>query len=144
MNFFKWLFRIKGDTNNPITEEMREKSIEMRRMNAKINQLERQLEMKQHLAGLQHMVENFGDDNGSDKSMEKLLIPLLFNAFSKPPQDNRGFLYGESIQPSAVTNPEKNTLIASELKKRLPKEYAEQIKNLSDGDLLDIRQKIIM
>lgn len=141
MGFFKW-FRWKREQAHILTAEDHAKSLEMRRMNHKINQLEKQLEMKARLLDLTQLAENIDGDKSDN--FEKMLIPLLMQLFNKNPQqqttlsENLGF-----SEQNAVTNPQRNAVIAETLRKKVPKEYLSQLNELSDGDILDIKQRIV-
>jgi len=147
MGILTWFRKKKAAPVYTLTDEDRAKSLEIRQMQAQVDRLERKLELKQHLVGLSDMISELNGDSKED-SMEKMFLPLLMGAFNKNSNQNlnmnsqgmNGDMYGS--QEAAVTNPSRNAMIANLLKNKIPKEYQQQLNELSDGDILDIKQRI--
>jgi len=147
---FEWYLRRKQrkEQEKAITNEMREQGLEVRRMNSQIRSLEKRLQLKEHLAGLQDAVAQLSGDDGDSKQFEKMVLPLIMGFLAKgqqqpQQQQEQLFQYGYNNPTNPQVNAGKNQIIAEQLKKKIPKEYLSTIQELSDADIIDIKQRLI-
>lgn len=140
MNLWK---RIFNRNNGRLTDEDRAKAMELRHMQTKINYMEKQLMMKQHLDNLQSMITDSNVSDGEEKAFMAILAPLLpqlLGAGNKQPPTTP-----EGIPAQAVCSlaPEQMKAIASQIKKKIPEDVMFHLSKISDGDLLAIRQVMV-
>lgn len=142
-----WLTRIfKRNQGGIITEEMRQKGLEIRRQQSQIAMLEKQLQLKTHLEDLQQMITG-GDDepeDSTDKIFMNVVLQALSGGFNKPgsiPQDPQQQL-GSFTDPTKDRSP-KVEAIASALSDKIPKAYLDQLVKLTDSEVLSIRSRIV-
>jgi len=139
MSFFQWIFKRKED-NQMITEEMRNKGLEIRRLNHNILQLEKQLEMKQRLEILQEAVT--GETKGNKE--EQLILNLLMGFMQKPQQQQFSQQPNTLTETNEITlNREQITQTAQYLKNNFPKPLINQLSSLTDKDLSNVRKELI-
>jgi len=133
MAFFKrlkWLF--KGNTANEgvITPEMREKALETRRLNAKLEQMQKQIDAAAQLKYLSGQIQNMNEESGGTSKTEEMLLSMLMSAFmnpkSKSPSEYQSVL--GSPLPNTPDNSDANKAIAEQLKKKIPADYLAQVK----------------
>jgi len=143
MNWFTRLFKKDLRKDNIITDEMREKSLETRRLNAKINALEKRYETEQRLQGIENMIS--GKDESS--SMESMFMKLIMAKFLTPQNnsiDSSMPMYGDITQhqqQGTLTDEQINEAIAI-IKKKLKKDDLTFITSISDTDLIIIKNKL--
>ena len=133
-----WFFKRKSDYKPNITDEMRAKANETRRIKYELEQAEKRMELKARLDALQDMA-----NGGKSDKMEEMLMAMLMGAFLNPQQQkgqSNTMLIGET--PLSSNNP-TNDKIARSLANSIPQQYREKIITTSDQDLLDIRKKIV-
>jgi len=148
MSFFARFFKRKGGI---ISDEMRAKSLEIRQQNAKIAQLESQLELKTHLKNLQAMIEDVGGEKTDpmEAMFMQTVMTALLNGKTPGAQPQTSLAsFGASTMNSPNPNPEvrdpgRNAAIAGMLKGKIPQQYIAELSNLSDDELLDIRDRIV-
>jgi hypothetical protein len=146
-----WFFKKKSVGNQSVlTDEMRQHSLETRRMQHQINQLEKRLEMKANLNALQEMAT--GGNNNSQ--MEQMILPLVLSMFSKnqPQEQNNQFAMLGATTPQQqapvsanfnITDTQKCDTIVDLLKNnKKAQPYMQQLNELSDGDILYIKARL--
>lgn len=122
-------------SNGHLTDEDRAKGLELRRMQTQIQQLEKQLMMKEHLNGLQEMASNFGGKSSSEEMLISMVLPLLLKGqqvTQSVPQPNNNL----------TLNDEQSKQIATIIKSKVPKQFIDQFFSLTDGDIRLIKQKL--
>jgi hypothetical protein len=150
MGFFKGIKRIfkgKPKQEPTITDEMRMKALETRRLNAQIDAAEKSLLANQRLAALQKIASQGLEESGGSKT-EEMLMTMLMTAFMKPQSNTQtqAQMYGATPQPisNRSVNSEQNAKVAQFLAAKIPDSLTEQLENLSDDDFLDIKTKVIL
>lgn len=83
-----WLFKSKR-VDLVVTEEMRQKSLEFRRINAQIASLEKQVLMKERLEALQGMIAGSNASNTEAKIVEFLISKFSNNPQTQPSQQKQ-------------------------------------------------------
>ena len=140
MRFWKWELK-KRNTSNAITEEQREKSRLTRSMQYKINQLEKQLGMKQQL---EELGEAIAEETGTTDSVEKMfmtqVLPLFLNKQQpQQPQPQIDINTGQPIQQSPALSELQIIEYSKLIKQKLPEKYIKGITLLSDEDILKVK-----
>jgi hypothetical protein len=141
MNFWNpWKRRKFVENQGIITEEMRQRSLETRRMQHEINQLHKRLEMKEDIVSISKALSSGDEDNELLKMIAPIAMKFLSGnnsvANSQSPE-----LYG--VKPVNSSNVEKNNQIVNLLNSKVPKEYIGELQNLTDEDILYIKNKLI-
>lgn len=143
MGFFKKIFRKKSDYKPEITDEMREKGLQIRQENARIRQLELQMAQRERLAKLEQAITG----GGSSSKAEDMIMQLFMQAMV--PQSSGTITPQNSVRPSTardsigVTDPNKNDQIAQLIKSKVPEQYLQVLGTLSDSDILDIKNRVV-
>lgn len=127
-------------------EEMQRRSLETRQLKHQIEQLEKRLEMKAHLADISSAIS--GNSDGGDNQMMTLLAPLLLSFLSGKQQANSDYpsqFVGSPLKngTNSQIDVAKCNLIVNTLNQKTPKSYIEQLKNFTDGEILYIKDKLI-
>jgi hypothetical protein len=124
-----------------ITEEMRQRSLETRRMQHEINQLHKRLEMKEDIVSISKALSSGDEDNELLKMIAPIAMKFLSGNNSVSSSSPSPELYG--VKPVNSANVEKNNQIVNLLNSKVPKEYIGELQNLTDEDILYIKNKLI-
>jgi len=88
MGLFKWLFKRKFAPNQAVlTDEMRAKGLEQRRLQHDINQLSKEIQMKKQLERLENSL-NSGKKGDFEEMMMMMLMSKLFGVNAPMQQSN--------------------------------------------------------
>jgi hypothetical protein len=142
MAWFKKLFRKKSDYQPVITEEMRQKSADIRALNAEMRQIRSMMAQKQEIDNIKQYIAGEG---GTGNKMEEMMLGMLMNAFTPKLQSSSPAAMS-SISASPQRPPEKeeqNYQAAELILQKVPKNIIPILQSLPDEDLLDIRKKVI-
>lgn len=125
MGLFKWLLKrkVKKYSNHGIlTDAMREKSLETRRLQHQINQLEKQVNMKKHLDILEK-----GLTSGSKPDIEQMFMMMIMKSMF--PQN--------TPQQQPIQQPRQITLSDEQLKEYIEgnSQYLHLVKDFSDEEI---------
>ena len=145
-SFFQKVIRGKQHEGNVITDEMREKALETRRLNAQVTALERRRDVQDKLEILESTITG----KSKTSSMEDMFMKLIMAKFLTPQQPNlnnpEGFVYGNVQQPQPQEqglDDKKLNEAVKIIKKKLPKEALQFLTQISDGDLLKIKYRLL-
>lgn len=128
-----WFFK-RNKEEKTVTDEMRAKSLETRRLQHQIAQLEKQVEMKAQLGTLQEMLNG---NNGSKG--EEAMLMMLMNMIMQPQQNNSN----PAIAINPPTSNPSNMAIARFLADKVPDNVLPQLEKTSDADIIDIKNQIL-
>jgi hypothetical protein len=131
-----WFFKRKEE--KIMTNEMREKSLETRRLQHQIAQLEKQVEMKAQLTTLQEMMNGSGNGSKGEEAMLMMLMQMFMQ-----PQKNHDNPAVAGNSPPTMSSPQ-NTAIARFLADKIPENVVGQLQNTTDADIIDIKNKVLM
>jgi hypothetical protein len=142
----RWFWQKKQGNPQIFTEEQRAASLETRRLKAQVGQLEKRLELKQHIEGLTELA-----NGGSSNKMEEMMLSLLMGALMKSPQTSNNipaFLGAVSYPPDSSAAPipineQKIDTAVSFLAPKLNESIKEQLRNFSDAELIEIKNRLI-
>jgi len=140
MSIFQWFKKKKAVENQSvITDEMRQRALEVRRQQHELEQLRKQAEIKSQMDSLKGII-----DGGNSKSSqsEDMLLMLLMNMFVNPQQKNSPNQAITGFVNNSPTNPQ-NSVIARYLADKIPENIVGQIQNTSDTDLIDIKNQVL-
>ncbi len=140
MGIFNRIFRRKKLEQSVITDEMRERSLETRRLQHQIAQLEKRLEIKTNIETLQTAINGGGETN----KVEDMFLNTLLNTFLNKTQNNPipSTPFVHQTEQRDLTEKEINE-IANFIKSKVP-QITEYLKTISDEDLLKIKEKLII
>lgn len=138
------LFWKKKQLGNPqiMTDEMRERSLETRRLNARIQQLEKRLESKQQLEYLEQQI-----NGGSGNNMENMILMMLAQSFLKPniPKSTGDVILDNEAAITPQSSPVdygKIETAVNILKPKLNGMVINQLRDLTDSELIEIRRRL--
>jgi hypothetical protein len=75
------------DKSKNITDEMREKALEIRRQNYRLRQLEKQAEMQQRFEALESMIHSEKKGNSFEETLVSQVLPILLSKLNKESTD---------------------------------------------------------
>jgi len=130
-----------------ITDEMREKGLEVRRQNAAIRTLQRQLDSQKKLEILEAAIT--GEKKGN--KLEEALLQIIMQKFLNQPQqatqqEKQLNLYGKETAPQEQPKGLNDVQISNAvkiIKTKLPQEAQEFITRINDEDLIKIRHQLL-
>jgi hypothetical protein len=144
MSFFKRFFGKKEQKGNEITEEVRQRSLETRQLNARLNSLEKQLDIFERVKNIGEAVSGVSGLNKD--SPENIFLSILMQKLINPQGQNNpiGEAAPMTIQGGVTPSltPEQQEAAANAIKKEVSPQFVEAFKKLSDADLLEIRKKL--
>ncbi|GAI15421.1 unnamed protein product, partial [marine sediment metagenome] len=129
----------KEKQENIITDEMRAKALETRRLNAQVIALERRKDVQDKLEILEQAIT--GKKKGSD--VEDMFMKLLMAKILTPQQSQQSGLFSGSTplptQPQQQRSLNDNQIneAVKVIKKKLPTEAKKFITQVSDADLIE-------
>jgi len=125
-----------------ITDEMRQKSQEIRGLTAKVSYLEKQLALTERLKDVQDALTGGDDDSGD--ATDKMFMSLVMGAFMKgqQPQQSLDNFIPQGNNTSSGISPKVDTIVTA-LRGKIPKPYMEEIVKLSDEEILSVRKKLV-
>jgi hypothetical protein len=129
--WFKGLFKQKS--NGHLTDEDRMKGLEVRRLQHQVLQLEKQLEIKQHLNFLEDTIKG----NSNKNNVEDMFMNVVMQKIMAPQQQQTNPVF----QAQPTSNP-ANDAIVSQLKPYITEKYLNIINQLSDNDIIEIKNKL--
>ena len=133
------------DRSEVITDEMREKALETRRLNAQVKALERRKDVQDKLDILEGAITGKNktstmEDMFMKVIMAKLLVPQQSN--SVPDMPIYGGAEAPQQQEQSMTDKQINDAVKV-IKKKLPTEAQQFLIEISDADMVKIKHKLL-
>jgi len=135
----------KQHNGNVITDEMREKALETRRLNAQVTALERRRDVQDKLEILESAITGKTKTSNMEDMFMKLIMAKFLTPQQPTPDNPEGFVYGNVQQPQAQQGLDDTKLneAVKIIKKKLPKEALQFLTQISDGDLIKIKYRLM-
>ena len=129
-----WFFN-RNKQEKTLTDDMRTKSLETRRLQHQIQQLEKQVEMKAQLGTLQEML------NGGSNKGEEAMLMMLMQMFMSP--QNKTQPNQAIVETNPLVNSKKTSTIARFLSDKIPDNLVPELQNLTDNEMIAIKNEVL-
>lgn len=144
---FQWIKRKlrlnRAENQGVLTDEAREKALEVRRMQHDVNQLRKEVALKKQIENMQKMLESGSSKNNPENIFMQILMAKMLSP-QAPVQNHVVTTEQQTLNTSnaRVLSDEEVLSIANMIKPYSLK-YKDKIASLSDADILKIKEELI-